>query len=131
MSKLNTLPKIFQEALATHDVFRCLGYEPDQLFIVSAMDGHTKKPALFIKLETKEGDFVVHLGPNTMTDEELTEQWDTACAIYAASTEEEAKIMCEAGTVCVRTDLPKVAMCLRDKGIRIPSYEAFLRKTLS
>jgi hypothetical protein len=70
MAVLDSYPKEFKEALATHEFFRKLGFSAENIFIHLRADG-----MLMMVLEDQGKRFAVNLSPTKLTEIELRSQW--------------------------------------------------------
>ena len=68
---MHDFPKEFAEMWAAHEMFRTLGFLPDEIFVSIGDDKH-----VLVVLVSQEKTFGIHIGKTTLSKTEFESTWD-------------------------------------------------------
>lgn len=107
---------IIREALAVHEVFRKLGFTPDEIFI------RPLPSKLFVTVQQAGKEFNLDLGAHDLDTVTVIKQWADASAWWNTGDNGERQEMFE--TSEVRKNVVLIIVALTEKGFRIKRSDA-------
>lgn len=121
MKSLKEFPSVLLEAWATFSVFRNLGFDSTEIFLVTQKDEGSDPPIVTIGMTLPERGsepWVWVTGKTEMTQDEIAAQWESLAAALQTTAEEERKVIYEQSHAV--KDAPLLILQLKLHGIPLP-----------
>lgn len=123
--KLTELPRGVLELLCAHELFRRLGFEPEQLRPFMAKDARRGgAETLYLELQT-EPKFVFGVSPRFCSHDELSAWWRLGTALWNTEAPQAEVDAIWNASLC-KPMMQAVGVALFEKGITAPAIAALL-----
>ena len=107
---------ILREALAAHEVFRKLGFTPDEIFV------RPQPGELFMTVQRTDKEFNLSIGTHDLDTTELIKQWADATVWWNAGDQAEQQDLFERSEA--RKNVVTIIVSLTSKGFVIKRSDA-------